>query len=39
MIGPKKECASVHGRKCVMSLLEFLEQEQIGRELLDGIRD
>ena len=39
MIGPKKECASVHGRKCVMSLLEFLEQEQISRELLDGIRD
>ena len=37
MIGPKKECASVHGRKCVMSLLEFLEQEQISRELLDGI--
>ena len=39
MIGPKKECASVHGRKYVMSLLEFLEQEQISRELLDGIRD
>ena len=39
MMGPKKECASVHGRKCVMSLLEFLEQEQISRELLDGIRD
>ena len=33
MIGPKKECASVHGRKCVMSLLEFLEQEQISRRI------